>query len=203
SRMASKIIWAGGKEDIDELRADTISKLGVIAAKAEQKNNYRAAVSALAERAEIAGLRVQKHEHSGPGGVPLNLPPEIAVLIDRAEHGDEERRTATCSWPSCSRARKCRWRTRTSRHRRSRFGCGGVVRGVAGLAEHERNERRSGWKKQSASKSKAASWLMRVGRRIGCSGWRAARSRRAPTRTTSREFAISTWQNASGLRGPG
>src|SRR5262249_57118938 len=98
SRMASKIIWAGGKEDIDELRADTISKLGVIAAKAEQKNNYRAAVSALAERAEIAGLRVQKHEHSGPGGVPLNLPPEIAVLIDRAEHGDEDAKRLVGEW---------------------------------------------------------------------------------------------------------
>lgn len=56
SRMASKIVWADGDEDRAEVKADTLAKLGILAAKAEQRGQFNAAVRALDSRAVVAGV---------------------------------------------------------------------------------------------------------------------------------------------------
>jgi len=74
SRMASKIVWADGDEERAEVKADTMAKLGIIAAKAEQRGQFNAAVRALDSRAVVAGVVKQR----GAGEVNVQVANIIA-----------------------------------------------------------------------------------------------------------------------------
>lgn len=54
---ASRLVWAASDEARAVLVADTIARLGSIAAQATQAAEFRSAVAALAERADVAGLK--------------------------------------------------------------------------------------------------------------------------------------------------
>lgn len=56
SRMASKIVWADSDEERAEIKADTVAKLGILAAKAEGRGQFHTAVKALDSRAVVAGV---------------------------------------------------------------------------------------------------------------------------------------------------
>lgn len=94
SRMASKLIYSD-VEDAQVIRADTIAKMTVLAAKAAHAEKYRDAGYILAERAKVAGVMAPTRievDHKLPAWLPPSLaplapylPPELDAPPTQAE----------------------------------------------------------------------------------------------------------------------
>jgi phage terminase small subunit len=65
---AAGVTLQGHLGDLKSLRDGAIGP-------ATDKPNYSAAVAAEIARGKVSGLYVEKHEHAGPGGIPLTPPP--------------------------------------------------------------------------------------------------------------------------------
>ncbi len=90
ARIASRVVWSGSDDDINEIQAGTIAKLEMLALKAETAGELRTAVSALAEMAKIAGACApQRVAVSGTLNHTLEaLPPAMRVEVQAIEDGD-------------------------------------------------------------------------------------------------------------------